>query len=100
MAERSSAGDLRVGVIGVGAMGAHHVRVYGELAGSQLVAIADTSESRLAEIARPDSVKAFADYRDMLVEERLDAVSIAVPTRQHIEVALVCVEQGIPVLVE
>jgi predicted dehydrogenase len=103
VAERSagsSAGGLRVGVIGVGAMGAHHVRVYGELDGAQLVAIADSSQARLAEIAQPDSVRGYADYREMLAEERLDAVSIAVPTRQHIEVARACVEQGIPVLVE
>lgn len=95
MAER-----LRVGVIGVGTMGAHHVRVYGELDGAQLVAIADTSEARLPEIERPDSVRTFGDYREMLAEERLDAVSIAVPTRQHLEVALACIEQRVPVLVE
>ena len=58
MDERLHVGSLRVGVIGVGVMGAHHVRVYGELDGGELVAIADTSEARLAEIERPDSVRA------------------------------------------
>ncbi len=95
MAER-----LRVGVIGVGVMGAHHVRVYGELDGAELVAIADTNETRLAEIERPDSVRAFRNYREMLAEVQLDAVSVAVPTRQHLDVALACIEQGVPVLVE
>ncbi len=100
MAERLRVVGLRVGVIGVGAMGAHHVRVFGELDGAELVAIADTSEERLAEIERPDSVRAFSDYREMLAEARLEAVSIAVPTRQHLDIALACIEHGVPLLVE
>ena len=100
MAERQRVGALRVGIIGVGVMGAHHVRVFGELEGAELVAIADTSEERLADIARPDSVRAYGDYREMLAEERLEAVSIAVPTRRHLDIALACIEQGVPVLVE
>ena len=39
---------LRVGVIGVGVMGSHHARVYDELPGAQLVAVADADETRLA----------------------------------------------------
>ncbi len=93
-------GSLRVGVIGVGAMGAHHVRVLGELDGAELVAIADTSEERLADVERPDSVRGYPDYREMLAEERLEAVSIAVPTRQHLDVALACIEHRVPLLVE
>ncbi len=93
-------GALRVGIIGVGTMGAHHVRVFGELDGAELVAIADVSMERLAEIERPDSVHAYGDYREMLAEERLEAVSIAVPTRQHLDVALACIEHAVPLLVE
>ena len=100
MAEPLRVGGLRVGVIGVGTMGAHHVRVFGELDGAELVAIADTSEERLAELERQGSVRAYGDYREMLAEERLEAVSIAVPTRQHLDVALACIEQGVPLLVE
>ena len=92
--------SLRVGVIGVGAMGEHHVRVFGELEDAELVAIADTSEERLAEIGQSGSVQTYRDYREMLAEERLEAISIAVPTRRHLDVALACIEHGVPLLVE
>ena len=91
---------LRVGVIGVGVMGAHHARVYGELPEAQLVAVADADEAKLADVRWGDGVRAYQDYGKMLAEEALDAVSIAVPTRLHIDVALACIERGVPLLVE
>ncbi len=95
MAER-----LRIGVIGVGVMGAHHARVYGELPEAQLVAVADADEARLADVRWGDGVRAYQDYGKMLAEEALDAVSIAVPTRLHLDVALACIERGVPLLIE
>jgi predicted dehydrogenase len=91
---------LRVGVIGVGVMGSHHARVYDELPGARLVAVADADETRLAGDRWGASVRAYEDYRTMLAEESLDAVSIVVPTRLHLEVALACIERGVPLLVE
>ncbi|MBP1776828.1 MAG: hypothetical protein H6Q86_2838, partial [candidate division NC10 bacterium] len=41
-----SAGDVKVAVIGVGHLGQHHARIYNELPGAELVAVADLSESR------------------------------------------------------
>jgi len=87
---------LRVAVIGVGAMGAHHVRVYSELPDADLVAVADANEARLA--AR--DVRAYATYISLLAEEELHAVSVAVPTRLHEEVATACIERGVTTLVE
>ncbi len=81
-------------------MGAHHARVYGELPEAQLVAVADADEARLADVRWRDGVRAYQDYGKMLAEEALDAVSIAVPTRLHIDVALACAERGVPLLVE
>ena len=91
--------ELRIGVIGVGAMGTHHVRVYGELDGARVVAVADASAERLAELAAGD-VRGYRDYRALLAEESLDAVSVVVPARLHREVAVACLERGIPTLVE
>ncbi len=87
-------------MIGVGVMGAHHARVYGELPKAQLVAVADAEEARLADVRWSEGVRAYQDYGKMLAEEALDAVSIAVPTRLHIGVALACIERGVPLLVE
>lgn len=93
---------LRVGVVGVGMMGQHHVRVYSELAREgevELVGIADANFERAKELARKYGTIPYADYRD-LARENLDAVDIAVPTSLHREVALEFINQGTSVLVE
>lgn len=87
---------LRIAVIGAGVMGRNHMRVYNELADVELVAIADLREEVLVE----SPVRAYQDYRRLLEEETLDAVSIAVPARVHHDVALACIERGIATLVE
>ena len=93
---------LRVGVVGVGMMGQHHVRVYSELAREgkvELVGIADANFERAKELAKKYGTIPYADYRD-LARENLDAVDIAVPTSLHREVALEFINQGTSVLVE
>jgi predicted dehydrogenase len=81
-------------------MGANHVRVFGELPEAELGAVADIDEARLRQASQGRSARAYGDYRELLATERLDAVSIAVPTRLHLDVALACVDRGVPVLVE
>ncbi|MBT9146912.1 MAG: scyllo-inositol 2-dehydrogenase (NAD(+)) [Syntrophomonadaceae bacterium] len=90
---------LKVGVIGLGAMGRHHVRVYSELPDVELVGIADVDYGLAQSLAEKYRVKPFADYRELL-KQHLDAVSIAVPTPVHSEVALSAARTGINMLVE
>lgn len=94
------ADPVRVAVIGVGAMGGNHARIFASLPEAELVAVADSDSARLDELSSGRSLRAYQDYRRLLAEERLDAVSIAVPTRLHAEIALACIERGLPVLVE
>jgi len=89
---------MRVAVIGTGNMGRHHVRVYKEL-GANLVAIADIS-SDAKRIAKKYDCKFYNNFREMIKNEKPDAVSIAVPTSHHYTVAKFCLENGIDVLVE
>lgn len=89
---------LRVGVIGVGNMGKNHARVYSEIA--NLVAIADTSEITKSKIGKYSNAIFYKDYKQMLKENSLDAVSVAVPTLLHKEIVTYCLEQKIPTLVE
>jgi UDP-N-acetylglucosamine 3-dehydrogenase len=94
---------LAAGVIGLGAMGINHARVYGEMEGVELVAVADPAPERRRLADRPPkagSLRAYADYREMLARERLDLVSVAVPTRLHREVALAALERRVATLVE
>jgi predicted dehydrogenase len=85
---------FRVAVIGLGAMGANHARVYCELDGIELAAVADPDPSR------PAPAHHYHDYTAMLDAVRPDAVSVCVPTRKHFEVASTCIERGIATLVE
>ncbi len=89
---------IRAGVIGVGRMGEYHCGAYTEIPYVDLVAVSDIDEARLKEICERYDVEGFLDYRDML--DKVDVVSIAVPTRYHFEVARTCIERGVHVLVE
>lgn len=91
---------LNVGVIGVGSMGRNHARVYAELPDVNLAALADTSPDTVQSIARTYKAAPYTDYREMLAREKLDIVSVAVPTRLHVDVALAAIAAGAHVLIE
>ena len=90
---------LRAGVIGLGSMGVNHARVYAEIEGVELAAVADTSLDRLESVPHGGAAT-YDDYRRMLAEERLDLVSVCVPTLLHRDVALAAIEKGVALLVE
>ncbi len=94
----TTTGRVRVGVIGVGHLGQHHARLLASMDGVVLAAVVDTKPGRAAEIAAAYGAPAFDDARELL--GRVDAVSIAVPTVSHVDVALPFIEQGVAVLVE
>lgn len=94
----SAAADLRVAVIGVGHLGRHHARILGELPGVALDAVVDPVPERAAEAAQARGARALADYRELLGE--VDAVTIAVPTELHGEIARAFLARGTAVLVE
>jgi UDP-N-acetylglucosamine 3-dehydrogenase len=89
-----SSGPLAAAVVGLGAMGANHVRVYSEIEGARLVAVADASPGRLRLPSLPPDIQTYPDYNRMLAEERIDLLSVCVPTRLHLEVALATIEKG------
>lgn len=91
---------VNVGVVGVGSMGRNHVRVYSELDDVNLVALADINEETAGRVARTYRVNAYTDYREMFDRERLDLISIVVPTRLHRQVALDAIAAGVHMLVE
>lgn len=90
--------DVRVGVVGVGHLGRHHARLLAGASGARLVAVSDLSEERAQAAASTTGATAFTDYRALIGQ--VDAVSIAVPTVDHVTVAREFLEAGIHVLVE
>lgn len=91
---------LRVGVIGLGSMGRHHARVWAEIPDVELVAVSDVDEAAVGRTVRGRTLRGFTDFSRMLAETSLDAVSIAVPTSRHEEVAVSAMERGVAVMIE
>jgi len=91
-------GALRVAVIGVGHLGQHHARLLAAMPDVQLVGVVDTNRARAEQIAVLYGAQPFTAASDVL--DRVDAVSVAVPTVSHLAVAGPFLDRAIPVLVE
>lgn len=91
---------LKVAVIGVGSMGRNHARVYSEIPDVVLVGVADADEEAAEAVANRYGGKAYADYSQLLDEQKPDAVTVAVPTVDHLNVSLQIIQRGIHLLIE
>ncbi|MFB3903774.1 MAG: Gfo/Idh/MocA family protein [Acidobacteriota bacterium] len=92
--------QIKVAVIGVGAMGSHHARIYAEMQDVRLVGVADLDRTRAATIARRYGTTGYSDYGTLLDRAKPEAVTVAVPTRHHLPVALEVMQRGIHLLLE
>ena len=90
--------ELRVGVIGVGVMGANHARVARQLRRAHLAAVVDSDLSRAHALADVTGARAASDLDEVL--ELIDLAVLAVPTSAHVDAALKCLAAGVNVLVE
>lgn len=89
---------MRVGVIGVGHHGRHHARNFAAMPEVSLVGVVDTIAETAEQVAASFETKAYHHPHDLL--GKVDAISIAVPTASHFEVAQEFLKAGIPTLVE
>ncbi|MDD1675156.1 MAG: Gfo/Idh/MocA family oxidoreductase [Methanomicrobiales archaeon] len=89
---------MDVGVIGVGAMGRNHARVYSELRDVSSLHIFDLNREAKERIAAEYGGVASASMEDLL--RQVDAVSVCVPTRFHYDVASQVLARGVNVLIE
>jgi predicted dehydrogenase len=87
-----------VAVIGVGHLGQHHARLLAAMPDVELVGVVDTNRGRAGQIAGLYGAEPFGAATDVL--DRVDAVSVAVPTVSHLDVSRLFLDRGIPVLVE
>lgn len=90
---------MKVGVIGAGAMGKHHARIYSELPDVELIGIADINIDLASSVAKQFNTKAYSSHEE-LMEQNLDAVSVVVPTSLHKKIVVDAANAGINILVE
>jgi predicted dehydrogenase len=98
MMNSPSAAPLRTAVIGVGYLGRFHAQKYAQVSGSKLVAVVDANAEAAARVGAELGVDALTDLKSVL--DRVDAVSIAVPTPLHYDIGRAALERGIHVLME
>jgi predicted dehydrogenase len=91
-------GPVRVGVVGTGALGFHHARLLRRMPGIAFAGIYDKNPARAAEVARELETAALPSLEALL--ERVDAVTVAVPTPAHQAVGLAALDRGIALLME
>jgi predicted dehydrogenase len=93
--------SLRTAVIGVGSLGSQHARIHAALAAegrTQFMSVCDLNEETARSISEERRTEWTTDWRELV--GRVDAVSLAVPTEAHCEIACGLLEKGIHVLVE
>ncbi len=89
---------LKTAVVGVGALGRHHLKWMSQLTDSELVGVYDIDQTRCSEYAEEYKIKAFETIAQLADE--VEAVSIVVPTTVHYEIASQLIKAGIHCLIE
>lgn len=89
---------IRVGVVGVGHLGSIHSKVYSRLDNVKFVGICDCNLQKALEIGEKYGVPSYSDYEELF--DKVDAVSIAVPTSLHYNIAKEFLKNNIHTLIE
>lgn len=92
------AGRTRIGVIGAGGLGYHHVRILRELPEVEFAGFHDARAERAAQVAAELGVRAYERVEDLIAD--VDALTIVVPTPAHYAVAKPALEAGKHLLIE
>lgn len=90
---------MNIGIIGLGVMGTNHVRVASRFRNNLYVSDIDSEKVKLVS----SSFKvagAYTDHIEMISNQKLDGVIIAVPSQFHYNIAMDCISRGLNVLVE
>jgi predicted dehydrogenase len=89
---------IKIGVVGVGHLGNYHLQKYQKIPGVEIIGVSDVAQERAAEAAALYGCLSFKNHVDLI--GAVDAVSIAVPTASHYQVARAFLAAGVDVLLE
>lgn len=90
--------DVRVGVIGAGALGYHHIRILRDVPGARLIGFYEERRDRAFAVSGELGVRAYDRLEDLL--DAIDAATVVVPTPAHFEVAKAALARGKHLLIE
>lgn len=110
----SSPKPVRVGVVGLGFMGLTHLKAYQQIAGVEIVAVADAYKqvvngvipgvggniSDAAAFRLPPGTRFYPRVADLLADEAVELVDLCVPTPEHIELSVAALQAGKHVICE
>ena len=100
MAQATQEKTIKVGVVG-GGFGRTHLLAYRATPGVEVTSFCQRTKASAERFAREFSIPhVFTDYRDMLSQAELDAVSLTTPTNVHLAMALDAFDHGVAVLCE
>ena len=92
---------IKVGIIGAGTIGSVHADAYKKVADAELVALCDILPDKLAEKAKRHGVPVtYTDYKELLKNPEIEAVSICVPNNMHAPIAIDALNAGKNVMLE
>ena len=93
--------QVRFGLIGLGRHGSRYARhLLEDLPEAELVAVCRQDQEAGQQFATAKGVAFYPDYRELLGDERLDAVAVVVPPDLNAEICTAAVRRGLPFIVE
>ena len=92
--------QIKVGVIGFGQMGQVHAGIYNKLPGVELVAVCEYDDARRDLAKETYGCRTYKDYKDMLSDPEIEAVSIVLPDNMHREAVEIAVANKKHILLE
>ena len=82
--ESSEHRPIRIGLIGAGQRGRHHLEDYQDIPGAEIVAIADINEALAQRVAAEFKIpNVYTDYHDLLQRDDLEAIDICLHNNLH-----------------
>ncbi|MFH1645542.1 MAG: Gfo/Idh/MocA family oxidoreductase [Candidatus Omnitrophota bacterium] len=88
----------KVAVIGTGALGSIHAKLYSTISNVELIGLCDINKNRVEKLSKELGVTGFTDFRDII--GKADAASVAVPTKDHFKISKSLLEAGVHLLIE
>jgi len=97
----TSSRKVRFGVVGAGLWGSFHCKTLSAIDGAELAAVCDLDPARVADMQKQfGAAKTYTDYRQLLADPDIDAVTVATPDFAHGDIVLAAIRAGKHVMSE